>query len=442
MIVPQAGFRENAFYDRQSKSLQLYYYSDSERPRYACLSHDIIAHETGHAILDGVRPYFLENSSWETAAFHEFIGDLTAILLAFRNNDLRRFVEKKYGIHMELAEFLAGVAGEFGKYVENRRFLRSALNRVTFAEARESREPHEGSKVLSGAMFEILVAIASQYLSPERQLERETPATPANALWWAANLMGGLALQPLDLLPPVDVRFLDYARAVLRNDEINDPEDRHGYRKLICEVFHKRGLCALDCDGKNCLLSLPSPPDLPILHEISEATRSKTAAYHLVHDNRKKLQIPPDRDFFVSDLYDCDQLGAAAERLPRRVVIEYVWREELKLEGERFGRWSGETVSLLCGGTLVFDGRSNLRWWTSKPGRAHPEGQKRAEELLDHLARIVAEGRFALAEEVEGSALAGRSAAVVARRVNGAIRLETAFHLCGAEEEPEWSTSF
>ncbi len=205
MIVPQAGFQNNAYYDRNSKSLQLYYFGDPEKPRYACLSHDIVAHETGHAVLDGIRPYFLENSSWETAAFHEFVGDLTAILLAFRNNDVRSYLEEKFGTHLELADFLAGVAGEFGKYVENRKFLRSALNSVSFADAQQERSAHFGSQVLSGAMFEILVGVACQYLSPERQAERKKPATPAGALWWAANRMGGLALQPLDLLPPVDV---------------------------------------------------------------------------------------------------------------------------------------------------------------------------------------------------------------------------------------------
>ncbi len=442
MIVPQAGFQNNAYYDRNSKSLQLYYFGDPEKPRYACLSHDIVAHETGHAVLDGIRPYFLENCSWETAAFHEFVGDLTAILLAFRNNDVRSYLEEKFGTHLELADFLAGVAGEFGKYVENRKFLRSALNSVSFADAQQERSAHFGSQVLSGAMFEILVGVACQYLSPERQAERKKPATPAGALWWAANRMGGLALQPLDLLPPVDVRLLDYAWAVLRNEEINDPEDRHGYRNLIREVFHKRGLCSPTCDGKNCLLSPAEPPRLPIFHDITEAARSRTAAYHLIHDNRDKLQIPKERDFVVVDLYDCDQLNSASERLPRRVVIEYVWREDVKLDGEQFGRWQGETVNLLCGGTLVFDGRSNLRWWTAKPGGDSPEGKARRVELLEHLARIVAERRLTLAEETEGGALAGQPA-VAARRVDGILRLETGLHLCGgAEEGEQWTTSF
>jgi hypothetical protein len=93
-IVPHAGRGENAFYDQQSKSLKFYTFGHQESPGHTCLSFDIIAHETGHAILDGIRPMFNQLSSLQTAAFHEFVGDLTAILLALFNQDLRQFVSK------------------------------------------------------------------------------------------------------------------------------------------------------------------------------------------------------------------------------------------------------------------------------------------------------------------------------------------------------------
>jgi hypothetical protein len=69
ILVPHAGSGKNAFYDRHSKSLQFYYYSAPDGPRYTCLSHDIIAHEAGHACLDGIRPHYYTFSSVQTAAF-------------------------------------------------------------------------------------------------------------------------------------------------------------------------------------------------------------------------------------------------------------------------------------------------------------------------------------------------------------------------------------
>ena len=89
IVVPHAGYGENAYYDRESKSLQFYYFDRGEERIYTCLSTDIVNHEFGHAVLDGIRPYYNESICPETAAFHEFLGDLTAILIAFRNNAFR-----------------------------------------------------------------------------------------------------------------------------------------------------------------------------------------------------------------------------------------------------------------------------------------------------------------------------------------------------------------
>ena len=92
VVLPHAGVMKNAFYNRSGKCLQFYYFTSDGKPVYTCLSHDIVAHETGHAILDGIRPCYYETSSVQTAAFHEFIADLTAILSALRNGSVRRAV--------------------------------------------------------------------------------------------------------------------------------------------------------------------------------------------------------------------------------------------------------------------------------------------------------------------------------------------------------------
>jgi hypothetical protein len=49
--------------------------------------------------------------------------------------------------------------------------------------------------------------------------------TVPEAFWNTVQRMQNLAIQPLDLLPPVDVTFRDYAWAVLRADETTSPTD-------------------------------------------------------------------------------------------------------------------------------------------------------------------------------------------------------------------------
>jgi hypothetical protein len=113
-----------------------------------------------------------------------------------------------------------------------------------------------------------------------------------------------------------------------------------------------------------------------VRHDIERVSRSRTAAYYFLSDNRRLLRIPPNQDVRVVDLYDNSKYGAAAERLPREVVLEYAWQEEVILANDPqnkldFGQWNGKTFNLDCGGTLVFDGRGNLMSWFRKPGTQH-----------------------------------------------------------------------
>ena len=50
---------------------------------FTCRSFDIVSHETGHAVLDGLRPnWLLASAPPQTGGLHESFGDLTAIFLA------------------------------------------------------------------------------------------------------------------------------------------------------------------------------------------------------------------------------------------------------------------------------------------------------------------------------------------------------------------------
>ncbi|MEM7587339.1 MAG: serine protease, partial [Acidobacteriota bacterium] len=134
IVVPHAGYGRNAFYDRVSKSLQFYYFDDGDNRVYTCLSADIVNHEFGHAVLDGVRPYLLESSLVETGAFHEYVADMTAILIILRNNDFRhRLVEATQG-DLSAENHLSRIAEEFGEAVSGKPYLRTALNKKTMSD--------------------------------------------------------------------------------------------------------------------------------------------------------------------------------------------------------------------------------------------------------------------------------------------------------------------
>lgn len=418
IIVPCAGYGENAFYDRRSKSLQFYYCGDPENRVYTCLSHDIVAHETGHAILDGIRPYYNECSSFQTAAFHEFIADLTAILTAFRNNDLRRLLAEVTEGDLKQAKSLAHLAEQFSTHLENRDYLRSALNPDNMEAALKSRSPHDCSKALTGAMFDIMTRMAANYMQKRKK-------TPRQALWYTIDRFTRVALQPLDYCPPVDIQFEDYAQAVIRRDQLTNPRDPYGYREIMREVFEERQIPYPTDEDE------PSPPRFNS-YEIYYLSSSRTAAYHFLNENREQLRIPKQQDIVVADLYTANKVRRARRRLPREIVLQYIWREDIELEDSRFGSLREETVSLLCGGTLVFDEQGNFLFWSRKPGTKveedRTEGEKRLKQLLDYVETCVKRGLAGLADEDEAVSL-DIWTPVVGRRVDGTLRLESTPHL-------------
>src|SRR5687768_16830233 len=62
-VVPHAFEEANAFYSREAESLLFGYYRGDKRLHFLCLSHDIVVHETAHALLDGLRTRFMEPST-------------------------------------------------------------------------------------------------------------------------------------------------------------------------------------------------------------------------------------------------------------------------------------------------------------------------------------------------------------------------------------------
>jgi hypothetical protein len=222
--------------------------------------------------------------------------------------------------------------------------------------------------------------------------------------------------------------------------------------------------------------------------DIGRLSRSRTAAYYFLSDNRRLLHIPPHQDVRVVDLYDTIKIGAAAERLPREIVLEYAWQEVVALKKDRaadldFKTWNGKTYNLDCGGTLVFDERGNLLSWFRKPGTEHlaetdeqdirrrlaiyqadptalkrsdiptklelgllkdlEVGRQRKQALLGYLSAVIRSGLVGPAQAE--SRFSEASSPVTAFEQGGAVRFEMTPHLRASEfekEEDGWTVNY
>ena len=106
-IFPHAFQQANAFYDPDLGAVLFGYFRDTSgaygplpgQTVFTCLSHDIIAHEVTHAILDGIREYFSEATSFDTPAFHEGFADIVALFQHFSMEDaLKETIQRTGGL--------------------------------------------------------------------------------------------------------------------------------------------------------------------------------------------------------------------------------------------------------------------------------------------------------------------------------------------------------
>jgi Subtilase family len=91
-IYPHALRTANSFYSPDRKALLLGYFRADENNAgsalpgshiFCAVSHDIIAHETTHALLDGLHRRYQEPTNPDVLAFHEAFADIVAIFQHF-----------------------------------------------------------------------------------------------------------------------------------------------------------------------------------------------------------------------------------------------------------------------------------------------------------------------------------------------------------------------
>ena len=99
-------FQANAFYSPEAHGILFGYFRASTthpgrnlpgQTIFTCLSHDIIAHETTHAIVDGIRKYFIEPTNIDVPAFHEAFADLAALFRHFSHKEVLLDTMQKTG---------------------------------------------------------------------------------------------------------------------------------------------------------------------------------------------------------------------------------------------------------------------------------------------------------------------------------------------------------
>src|SRR5262249_52484659 len=128
----------------------------SPPPRiFTCRSLDIVSHETGHAVLDGLKPnWIMASSTPQTGALHESFGDLTAIFLALSQFDQVEAIIAQTKARLHDKTFLSDLAEEFGLALGRTNGLRNADNNLKLSQV--TNEVHDLSQVFTGGIYDVL----------------------------------------------------------------------------------------------------------------------------------------------------------------------------------------------------------------------------------------------------------------------------------------------
>jgi len=391
LVIPRAGERANAFYQRASRSLQFFFFPNPKEAGdtvYTSLSQDIVAHETGHAILDGVAPGLYNAITPQSLALHEGVADLTAALIAFRSHSLRKAILDKTGGSIEDAGAFGSIAEEFGLARYDLGHLRDLRNRLGMDEVDHS-SPHDLSQVLSGALYHVMEQLHEawwQRFSPEGQ--PLAFSVSGRALGVAAEQFKRMVFRALDYLPPGEVSFADYGRAILAADQASHPDDGEA-RRWIREEWTERGIVP-----NARALRVRTDYEHKALEGVDLQTliNSDWAAYQFANKNRRLLRIPKGVPFHVEPRLDTSKLyyHRGGEKVTvRECLFKVRWT---RIEPNSIDRRWPQRRQISVGTTLAIDWQTRkIRVLLTTDRRRRPEEEEEQRCDRDMFLRRLAE---------------------------------------------------
>jgi hypothetical protein len=389
-IFPHAMVSANAFYSPKAHGILFGYFRASavdpgrnlpNQVVYTCLSHDIVAHETTHAIIDGIRRYFTEQTNADVAAFHEAFADLVALFRHFSHKEvLLDAIQRSGGMLHELAlaadaprsepggapsisaqlrkrNPLVELAQQFGEATGRGKGLRSALDAPPNSRDLQTVfEAHARGAILVAAVFDAYFTI---YLRRTADLFRiyraggggdwtDLPIPLARRLAdeasSTADLFFTVCVRALDYCPPVDITFGDFLRAVVTSHCDLYPTDELGLRDAFMQAFRVRGI---NPDGASFFsesaIAWPPAKGLPPIPNLEfgdpngltskqqAECASALRAYFADKANRVALGFDPDLEVEIPSFHPVFRIGED-RGLRTEMVVEVVQERPAQFE--------------------------------------------------------------------------------------------------------------
>ena len=402
-LAPHAFSDSNAFYSEEDRALLLGYFpsSDGSRTIFTCLSHDVIVHETTHALVDGLRTRYTDPSSPDQAAFHEGFADVVALLSIFSLPEVAallidsfetgddQMIAAKAITPDALREAFGGLAREVGQELSGVRGqpLRQSLTLTpdkTYLDQDEFQEPHRRGEILVAAMVNAFLEMWSNRLKRLGEVKKGF-VDRIKVIEEGADLADTLltsAIRALDYTPPVDLSFGDYLSALVTADTEVRPrsDDRYDLRKHVLKSFRDYGIepasnCG-SCGVAGCGLweSIREPLDYGRVHN-DPMKSDPDEIFHFIWENRTAdhLDLHDEGYTHVQSVRPCIRIGADGFTL-RETVAEYIQVTKIRASDlkdldlvQPDGMPDDLEFYIYGGGALIFDEYGHLKYHVFNP---------------------------------------------------------------------------
>lgn len=330
-IYPHALREANAYYSPQKKALLFgYFNADPLDPTqympdgvvFTCLSHDIIAHEVTHAILDGIYPQFTDATNPDMLAFHEAFADIVALFQHFTFPEVLKHQIAKTRGNLESQNLLGELAQEFGKAIGMYGSLRAAIGEIdektgiwkpkqpTSQDYEKTKEPHARGSILVAAVFESFLNIYKRRIAdllristggtgvlPDGELHPDLVNRLAMEAAKSAGHVLRMCIRALDYCPPIDLTFGDYLRAIITADVDLVADDNRDYRLAFIDAFRRRGIYPKNINTLSVESLAYGKVDIsnPVLMQpftiLKEFLRKYSDAIHYISDRKEIHEI-------------------------------------------------------------------------------------------------------------------------------------------------------
>jgi hypothetical protein len=418
-VAPHAFADANAFYSKEDESLLFGYFADPKRIRerkrpspgngivFTCLSHDVVAHETTHALVDGLRKRYTDPSSPDQGAFHEGISDVIALLSVFALKEVTLALlqkERQFTPESLRKTALFKMAEEMGSAVSQVRgsTLRHSVELRPNADWRsnpEYAEPHRRGEILVAAMLNAMIHIWAERIAGLKQdqqgrvdLDRVVEEGQR-----AADYLLTMSIRALDYCPPVHLEFGDYLSALLTADrEIRPDDSTFHFREHLRRSFKSYDIVPTspgESSEAGIWLSAEREAHDGISYDrvhFEPMQRDRDEVFRFVWENRRTLGLKDDAYTEVQSVRPCVRVGDDGFVL-RETVAEYV--QILRRIPRELARMriplpepsllpDDVEVFMYGGGTLVFDEYGRLKY------HIHNRLEKQGKITVRQIARL------------------------------------------------------